>query len=602
MEEIILPFQYGDKQAANELLENMRDILKDSDATKEKEIINDFLRKASDTLCFTVLGESGVGKTSLLGEFFGSDLFGAPGPTSGICEYRYGEETAEFPINEAVVRKFECKEVLKGISVVDMPGCDKMSSPKQQEIVKQYMEKSDVLLVVFSSDTVSSYSVWDFLENVEARKVIFVLNKADTYQPEDREEKMAKVKQYAKEAGIEAPVFCSIGDNQELKDYINKNVIGPNPGLKRQRENVVELKGMLQEVASSFALRKKQYEADLAVLEKINKAMDGFVINSQEKIDILKDGLKREIETAIDEYESEIIARLDPKKIKERFPKGYSDFMDYLNFVNDSYQKKMTENVNHKTQETIRSYLSELEQIFDEATGYFRKRESLLSLEDKFYGSLAQGKQQIVAKLGNELQETKTYYGRLTSASEELFMKIWAERVKHDRRVSGATALGGAAGLGAGVVAGAGVAGMLTQGGTFVAGVKALLTAGEILGGAVLWPVVGAIVGGLAIAYIARKIASAKSMEEMELKVQEAIAEFRQEVAQTRNQMADQILATIDEIFRRELDTVDKTFVDFRMTVNIDGRNVPLLEERMMRVDTLMRQIEQVEKERMLKC
>lgn len=601
MEKTNLPFQYTEKGIMSELLENVNEVLKDSDAAEEKKLVKEFLQKASKVFQFAVLGDSEVGKTTLLKYIFGEELIGDIVPTTGIIDYRYGEENGEFQVNETVTRIFTPLESIKGISVVDMPGADRMKSPAQKEAIQQCMQKSDVLLVAFPCDTVKSFNIWELLENIASDKVVFVLTKADIYSEEIIEQNKNKLRQYMQDAQIDAPVFTSHALD-ELKDYINRKIIGTNPELRKQRKNVLELKHMLDEVNRSFALRKRQYEADLAVVDRINTEMDGFLTSSQEKVDGLKQSLRHEINSAIDAYENEIVIKLNPTQIKERFPKGYTDFVDYLNFVNESYRRKMTDNVDRKTQEAIRSYLSELEIVFERAAGYFRERESILTLEDRFYGSMSQSKKQMVSKIGNDLQETKNYYGKLTDASTELFMKIWAEREKYEKKVSNAGMIGGAAGAitGAGTISGiAALSGIAkaVEGTSIAAGAAA-----GVAGIGVLWPVVAAVVGAIAISDMAKKIASAKSTEEMELRVQEAISDFRLEVSQTKEQMTDQILETIDAIFKRELDSADKTFLDFRMSVNIDARNIPLLEERMEKINVLMDKIEEIEKERLLEC
>ena len=82
----------------------------------------------------------------------------------------------------------------------------------------------------------------------------------------------------------------------------------------------------------------------------------------------------------------------------------------------------------------------------------------------------------------------------------------------------------------------------------------------------------------------------------MEERVQESVEEFKIEVAGTRQQMTEEILGTIEAIFRRELDTTDKTFLDFRMSVNIEGRNIPLLEQKMNEIDNYIGKIEELER------
>lgn len=116
--------------------------------------------------------------------------------------------------------------------------------------------------------------------------------------------------------------------------------------------------------------------------------------------------------TKICAYEKEIVARLEPAKIRERFPGGYDDFVHYLNFVSDSYRDRLTAHVDQKTRDCVKEYLNGLEQVFDQATGYFRKRESMLAFEDKFYGSLAKSRQHIMVNMEKSLQKTKDYCGK----------------------------------------------------------------------------------------------------------------------------------------------------------------------------------------------
>ena len=59
--------------------------------------------------------------------------------------------------------------------------------------------------------------------------------------------------------------------------------------------------------------------------------------------------------------------------------------------------------------------------------------------------------------------------------------------------------------------------------------------------------------------------------------------------------MLADILKTIDEIFNRELTLVDKSFSEYRMSVNIDGKNIPVLEQRMEKIQSMLIQLEEIE-------
>lgn len=70
MEEKNLPFQFEDKGLAQNLLQSVGELLKDSDATEEKEMVKNFLQKISEAMTFVAVGNAGVGKTTFLNRLF----------------------------------------------------------------------------------------------------------------------------------------------------------------------------------------------------------------------------------------------------------------------------------------------------------------------------------------------------------------------------------------------------------------------------------------------------------------------------------------------------------------------------------------------------
>lgn len=610
-----LPFCYEDRQVVEELLKNVSFVLKDSDAAEEKEAVRQFLQKVTDAFSFVTVGSSQTGKSSLLNALFQFTLYdsGNTEPTKGFCEYRNGAEEALMYPDEYTTRMFRTAAQLEGLKVVDMPGIERMEQRELKEKVRDYVSSCNVLLAVYDAQNVRDYAMWDLLEDVKAENIIFVLTKCDLAEPGILEENEAKLKQYMSDAGIQAPVFriSSRLEEQgmreesgieELRRYISTHVIGENPVLTNQRENLSKLKTMLGQLSESFGKRMQQYEQDAAILRNINVSLDSFVTNNQILVDDLKDALRREIDREVENYQDEIITKLDPHKIKERFPNGSADFVDYLNMMNEGYRKRMTDNVNRMTRESVQAYLAKLEQVFEEATGYLRTQKSLIALEDKFYGSMIESKKGLVQKAAGNAEVTKDYYGTLAGASEELFMKLWEARGDRDRLIENAKTVGGVAGTAIGGAAGYAVASVL--GGALTVAAETLGIA-EVVGvvtavGSVLWPVVLGLIGAAVIAKMAKKIASANTLPQMEQKVAEAIAEFKEEVAKTKVEMTDQILDTVDKMFLRELETVDRSFSEFRMSVNIDEKNLPLLEEKLHLVHDYMERIEEMQRRSMI--
>lgn len=596
MEKRQLPFLFEDKQVTQNLLEEVSLVIKDSDAVAEKGMVKKFLQRVSDTISFVAIGDSKCGKTSFLDALFQEKiLYGQDAvSTVGIHEIRRGAESITFQVDRNYIKSFYTDEQLEGLAVIDTQGIDTFSDEYTSSKLKECILKSDVLFAVFPADHIGSFGVWDYLEEIESRKIVFIMTKCDLVEDSLITDNEIKLKQYMSEAGIQAPVFKVSAKLQKeekieesgfiaLQNYIREKVIGVNPVLTKQQENLKELKSVLSDLSQSFELRKKQYEADERILQNINKSMDSFIENNKDIIDALKENLTVSINQSIDEYEKEIIERLNPYKIKELHKNGRIDFSDYLTFISDNYRQRMTHNVNEMTQQAVCAYLGKLEEVFEEASGYFRKRENLIKLEDRFYGTMAEGKKTALEKTERKLVATQNYYTSLFDASEELFMKIWNARDAYDREVEIISAGGAATGAAIGGVAA-------------FAMVKVAAISGV---GTILWPVVGVLIGGIIISKITKKIAQASAGADLERATQEAIKEFKEEISKTRSEMLADILKTIDEIFNRELTLVDKSFSEYRMSVNIDGKNIPVLEQRMEKVQSMLIQLEKIE-ERLL--
>ena len=224
---------------------------------------------------------------------------------------------------------------------------------------------------------------------------------------------------------------------------------------------------------------------------------------------------------------------------------------------------------------------------------------------------------------------TGELYRTLSEASETLFLQIWQEREKYDTKtrnykmmskitggatgavfgkaVSGAVgkAVSGAAGKAVSGAAGkavSGAAGKAVSGavGKAVAGAALGNAAGFIVGAIAVFGFggVGAIVGAKALNSIVKTFYEPKAAGKMEKATQKCIEQFKEEVGHTRVRMVEQVSAQIMEIFEKELVSVDGCFTDFRMSVNIDEKKIPLLEQKLLETEKILKQIDTIERER----
>ena len=593
----------------NTLFEDVKKLLQDSDAAEEKEKVKSSLKKMSDTTTYIILGNEKSGKTSLLNAIF-HDMTSFSDDFQGeMCEYRWGEQEVLTPLRDGIQKKFVTSENMRGISVIDTKGIDSIGTDRKIKI-KEQMERSSAVFVVFDACNIRSSKLWDIIEGCPEKRMIFFLTKCDLVTGEELENNIKKIKKYMQESGISAPLFPVSTSNEDIllrgmttlddvRIHIREKIIGKNPILTKQMENIGEMKQIVVQLKDSFALRKKQYDSDREILQKINQSLDVYMINHKKFLEGFLNKVAIEINKDIDAYEHEIISKLDPYKIKERF-REKEDFESYLNMVNDNYKNMMNESINRKAIEAVKSCLHDLEIVFQEAVGYFNKRENILALNDKFYGTLSNSRRQMVDETKEIVLSTGELYHTLTEASETLFLQIWEERKKYDAKIKNRKVLstiGGGGALGTlGAVGGhalgnlaaegiAGILGNLGVGNAAAAGVAGTAI-GAVAGAALLG--IGLIVGAVVVNKIAKSLYDPKAAGKMEENVQKCIEEFKTEVNNTRIKMVEQVSAQITTIFENELISVDNCFTEFRMSVNIDEKKIPMLEERLIETENLL--------------
>lgn len=640
-----------ERTALANLYEGISVLLQDSDDEEEKRKIKKALQGMSANTTYIVLGETGSGKTGILRNLF-QDVFEAePNLPGDICEYRWGEQEFSSPVSDGFQKRFLPADNMRGLSIIDTRGLNQIG-PSALEKIQSLVGDANAIFVSLDAQHVNSARLWDLIENFPSKRMVFFLTKCDLLQPEELDRAKEKLGCYMRESDISAPIFpVSLVEGvdtvgtvplEEVRLYVKEQLIGPNPILNKQRENVEKAKILLVDLEKSFTLRKKQYTSDAEILRKINRAMDGYVANHKEMLTGLIKKLEIEVNKDIDGYEKEIISKIDPYKIKERF-RTKEAFTDYLNMVNENYKNMMSDSVNRKTIEVMKGCLHDLELVFKEAIGYFNTRENILELNDRFYGTLSKSKHQMVAETREVIAGTGELYKTLSDASEELFLQVWNAREEYDAAIRKRRALsvlggGGAGGVlgaiggvamgeaAAGAVAGigaaagsaigsAGAAAATAVGTVSTAAGAAVGTAGSAAGatvsavgavagagfGAIFTPVVvaglvvvGIIVGAALVNSIAKSLYDPKAAGKMEETTRKCIEQFKAEVEHTRKIMLEQITAQITEIFEKELASVDSCFTEFRMSVNIDERKLPILEQKLLETEKLLQYIDNI--------
>ncbi|MCL2357750.1 MAG: hypothetical protein FWC70_11485 [Defluviitaleaceae bacterium] len=347
-------------------------------------------------------------------------------------------------------------------------------------------------------------------------------------------------------------------DNFEMKKNIRERISNAsNADAEFDAEaEITFIQNTVSDVSKSFEKRKKQMLTDAEIVNKINMKIDEFREEHKAKVNSLLASLMSEIDAEVDKHSDELVRMLDPHTIKERYS-SEKDFNLLLERLNASYADTVNKTADRKAQSAIRSYVFEMEDVFETAMSYISERETVLDAEDMFYGTLATSKNVMTQRVSTVVNEMSIQNRTLYEASEELFNGIWEARRKYDMKRHASTAATVAIAGGA-IVAVAGV---------------------SVLGVAL------AFIGMVFIGLMAKDLFKAIHSPAMERDVQLQIEKFKQEAQRIKIETQSKLTQNITQLFDDELVKIDKAFLKFRTITAIDQRNVALLETKLTQLE-----------------
>ena len=359
-------------------------------------------------------------------------------------------------------------------------------------------------------------------------------------------------------------------DAVEVKKEIDRRIVQltDGVGVVDKQEEIAFVKETVSAVSVSFEKRKQQMLTDSQIVHKINLKIDEFRQEHHAKMEGLISSLMQDIDEAVDNYADEIIRRLDPFTIKERFKKK-EDFELWLNTLNDSYKSAMEKTVDRKTQSTLRSYLVDLESVFEAASSYLENREAIMTVEDAFYGSLASSKNIISREISNNINELVVYNKSLYEASEDLFNSIWEARTKYDAKVSATT----------GVISTVG-------GGGVAVGAMLLAAAAGVSVAPVIIGIAAFVISKSIISKTASELSAAIYSDSLKKDVDACVDKFTKEISKSKHAMQKHIAESIKIIFENELKSTDRAFLEFRKTTYIDEDKIPKLAAKLHEIES----------------
>lgn len=179
-------------------------------------------REQLDGLFLLVIaGEFNSGKSSFINALLGERILpeGVVPTTDRINLLRHGDAPGEELLEAYLLERTHPAEILRDLHVVDTPGTNAIVR-EHEELTRDFVPRSDLVLFVTSADRPFTESERGFLQQIRAwgKKIVFVVNKTDILAtPVDREEVVRYVRDNGEALLGEVPEVFPVSARQALQ-------------------------------------------------------------------------------------------------------------------------------------------------------------------------------------------------------------------------------------------------------------------------------------------------------------------------------------------------------------------------------------------------
>lgn len=304
-----MPFVLSDAQA--ELLRNEKGFLTELYATlselksppAELDALKDAIVRLEELFLIVVVGEFNAGKSALVNALLGAKILqeGAVPTTTRVTLVKYGEVTRESVSPEDLAVVAYPLDLLREINIVDTPGTNAVIR-KHEELTRDFIPRSDLVLFVTSADRPFTESERQFLEHIRewGKKIVLVINKRDLLEDD---KSFNDVKRF-----VEGNASQLLGMTPELffvsakREYVDGKFSGGLDALNTYVRTWLD---------ESARLRVK-FSTPLGVADQILKRAEAFSGHEREQ-------LAQDVETAthvereVASYEKDVRAEMEPR-------------------------------------------------------------------------------------------------------------------------------------------------------------------------------------------------------------------------------------------------------------------------------------------------
>jgi ribosome biogenesis GTPase A len=367
------------------LLERVQALAKDINNPDLQLTTHNLRRNINEPFLFVVVGEVKAGKSSFVNALLEAEVCATDIEpcTDSIQQIVYAEQEFVEQVEPNLRKIGRPIPILQEISIVDTPGTNTVVD-EHQIITERYIPNSDLTFFVLFAKNPYQKSAWDFLDFVSAewrKKVVFILQQADLLRPADLATNLERVKEYAYQKQIKAPIIFATsaaleqeGDRansgfEPVRQYIQAMVSSGESYKIKLRSVSQTTQQIIDLLNGDVEGLNRQLASDRATAQNIRSKIDAGRGRSRYEINTLADRLAARYEVISARIKRDFRESLSVLTVVRRSFVGLFNQEASMQTWIDDFQERCTrdlrESLEEVSSEGAQHFVDGIRQLFD---------------------------------------------------------------------------------------------------------------------------------------------------------------------------------------------------------------------------------------------